>query len=60
MPAPSKAMQQASAIALYSPSKLKGKNRSLLEMKKSDLRDFAETKTKGLPKHVGKKSRGKS
>jgi len=46
-------MQQASAIALHSPGKLYGRNRSLLKMDKSDLRKFSETKHKGLPKHKG-------
>lgn len=54
MPAESEAQQQATAIALHHPSKLKGKNRSLLKMKKKDLRDFAKTKHKGLPKKVSK------
>jgi hypothetical protein len=45
-------MQQAAAIALHSPGKLYGRNRSLLKMGKKDLRKFAETKHAGLPKHT--------
>ena len=52
MPAESRAMQQAAAIALHSPGKLYGRNRSLLKMGKKDLRKFAETKHAGLPKHT--------
>jgi hypothetical protein len=50
MPAKSKAQQQAMAIALHAPEKLHRRNRSLLRMKKSDLRDFASTKRGSLPK----------
>lgn len=56
MPAPSKAMQAASAIALYHPEKLHKKNRSMLGMTAEQLRDFAATKHKGLPEHSGKLS----
>ena len=52
MPAPSKAMRQASAIAKHHPEKLYKRNRGLLKMSKEDLSDFAETKEKGLPMHV--------
>lgn len=44
-------MQQASAIALHHPGKLYARNRSLLKMKREDLRDYASTPRKGLPKH---------
>ena len=57
MPAKSVAQQQAMAIAEHEPSKLKGKNRGLLKMKKSDLHDFASTKHAGLPEKVGPKKR---
>jgi hypothetical protein len=43
-------MQQASAIALHNPEKLYARNRSLLKMKSEDLRDYASTPHKGLPK----------
>ena len=52
MPAPSTAMQQAAAIALHHPSKLKRRNRSLLRMTNTQLREFAATPHKGLPKHT--------
>lgn len=52
MPADSKAQQQVMAIALHHPEKLHKKNRGLLNMSKADLRDFASTKRKGLPKKV--------
>lgn len=51
MPAPSTAMQQAAAIALHHPEKLYGRNRSLLKMKREDLREYASTPHEGLPKH---------
>lgn len=50
MPSVSKAQQQAMAIALHNPSKLKRRNRGLLDMDKQDLEDFASTPRKGLPK----------
>ena len=50
MPAKSQAMQQAAGIALRAPEKLYKRNRGMLNMKHSDLRHFAETKRKGLPK----------
>lgn len=39
------------AIAAKSPSKLLKRNRSLLDMSKQALSDFASTPRKGLPKH---------
>jgi len=58
MPAKSKAQQQAMAIALHEPSKLYARNQGLAEMSKSDLRDFAETSSKGLPAKKGKGVKG--
>jgi hypothetical protein len=55
MPAKSKKQQQAMAIAEHEPNKLSKKNKGLLKMTKSQLHDFAATKTKGLPKKVKKK-----
>lgn len=57
MSAKSQAQQQVMAIAEHEPSKLKPENKGLLKMSKSDLHDFAATKHKGLPKHVGGKSK---
>jgi hypothetical protein len=54
MPARSKAQQMAMAIALHNPGKLYKRNRGLLAMKRRDLREFAKTKRKGLPKRKGK------
>lgn len=60
MPSLSKAQQAIFAIALHSPGKLKKKNRGVLKMSKEDLRDFAETPTKGMQEHVaGLMSKGK-
>jgi hypothetical protein len=60
MPAKSKAVQIAAAIALHHPSKLKKKNRGLLKMSKEQLRHYAETPHKGLPEHVNDlKKRGR-
>lgn len=54
MPSKSQDQQQAMAIALHSPSKLKAKNRGLLKMSDKELRKFASTKRSGLPKKVKK------
>jgi len=54
MPAPSKAMQEAAAIALHEPYKLKKENRGMLSMTKEQLREFASTPTKDLPYHIKK------
>jgi hypothetical protein len=51
MPAPSKAMRQAAAIALHHPEKLYKRNRSLREMTDEQLHDYASTPEKGLPDH---------
>jgi hypothetical protein len=50
VPAVSKAQQQAMAIAEHAPSKLYGRNSSLLKMSHQQLHDFASTPRKGLPK----------
>lgn len=57
MPAPSKAMRQAAAIAEHHPEKLYARNRSLLHMMKSQLHDYAATPEKGLPRHVKSKKK---
>lgn len=44
-------MRQAAAIALHHPEKLHKENRSLLKMTDEQLRDYASTPEKGLPKH---------
>lgn len=49
MPAKSKAQQQAAAIALHHPSKAKT---DMGGMGKAELRKFASTPRKNLPKHV--------
>ena len=50
MPAKSKAMRIASAIAENHPEKLFARNRGLLQMSPEDLHDYAATPEKGLPK----------
>lgn len=50
MPAVSKAQQAAMAIAEHAPEKLSKKNSGLLQMSKPKLREFARTKTSGLPR----------
>jgi hypothetical protein len=52
MPSVSKAQQQATAIAEHAPSRLYARNRGLLKMSHKQLRDFASTKRKGLPKRA--------
>lgn len=54
MPAKSKVMRRAAAIAEHSPGKLFGRNKSLLKMGKSELHKIASTPEKGLPKRKKK------
>jgi len=54
MPAVSKKQQIAMAIAEHSPSKLHAKNKSLADMSKKQLHDFASTPRKGLPTRAKK------
>jgi hypothetical protein len=54
MPARSKAQRIAIAIAEHEPDKLYARNKGLLDMKPSDMHDFAATPEKGLPAHVPK------
>ncbi len=49
MPAKSKKVRRAMAIAEHHPEKLFKRNRGLLKMNKSQLHDFAATSEKGLP-----------
>ena len=49
MPSASKSQQQAAAIAEKVPDRLYKRNSGLLSMKKPALRDFAKTKSSGLP-----------
>ncbi|MBU2177543.1 MAG: hypothetical protein KJ556_20825 [Gammaproteobacteria bacterium] len=53
MPAVSKNMRRAMAIAEHHPEKLYSRNKAMLAMKKSTLHDFASTPEKGLPKSTG-------
>ena len=55
MPAESQDQATAMRIAEHAPEKLYARNKGLLKMSHSQLHDFAKTKSKGLPKHVGKK-----
>lgn len=59
MPAVSKKQQQAMAIAEKSPEKLYDKNKGLLKMSHGQLRDFAATPRKGLPKYSSSKGGSK-
>lgn len=56
MPALSEKQQQLMAMALHSPSKIYKKNRGVLGMSQSQLRDFAETGREELPLRVKAKS----
>jgi len=58
MPAKSKKQRKLMGLALHHPSKVRKKNKDILKMSKSQLRDFAKTKEKGLPLKK-KKKRGK-
>jgi len=53
MPAKSKNMAIASAIAEHSPGKLYKRNKGLADMTHKQLHDFASTPRKGLPKKKG-------
>ncbi|HOK45919.1 MAG TPA: hypothetical protein PLP04_19715 [Bryobacteraceae bacterium] len=55
MPSKSKVQQAAAAIALHHPDKLYSRNRSLKNMSKRALREYAETPTRDLPKRKGVK-----
>jgi len=57
MPAKSKAQQKAMAIAEHNPKQLYKRNKGLLKMTKTQLSDFASTKTKSLPKKIKKTSK---
>ena len=54
-PAKSASQQRLMALALHNPSKVKKKNRSILKMTGAELREYAETRRKGLPEKKGKK-----
>lgn len=49
MPAVSKKQRRLMAIAEYNPKKVYKRNRSILQMSKARLHDFAKTKEKRLP-----------
>ncbi len=49
MPAKSAKQRQLMAIALIAPGRIKAKNKSVLDMKKEDLKDFAKTPENKLP-----------
>ena len=49
MPAKSKAQRRLMGLAEHHPEKVWAKNRSVLKMKGVALKEFAETKEKGLP-----------
>ena len=59
MPAESKAQQMAMSIALHNPDKLHARNKGMLGMSKEQLKEYAQTKRKGLPKHTGQKMLGR-
>lgn len=52
MPAKSQAQQRLMAMAEHNPSEVYGKDASVLNMKKSQLHDFAATKRSNLPSKV--------
>ncbi len=57
MPAKTKKVRRAAAIAEHEPEKLYKRNRGMLKMSKNQLSDFARTKEKGLPVSKKKKKR---
>jgi len=56
MPATSKKIRRAAAIAKHSPKKLFARNKGLLKMTDAQLHDFAATKEKGLLERKRKRS----
>ena len=52
MPSTSKDQAVAMRIAEHAPDKLYKRNQGLLKMSKSQLHDFAATKSAGLPKRA--------
>jgi hypothetical protein len=55
VPAVSQKQQQAMAIAEHEPSKLHKSNMAMLKMSHKQLKEFASTQRKGLPKKASKK-----
>jgi len=55
MPAKSKAQREAMAIAEHHPEELNAKNKGLAKMTHKELHEFASTKEKHLPEHVGRR-----
>lgn len=54
-------MRKAAAIAEHHPELLYARNRSLLDMTKEQLHDYASTPEKGLPERVKKgRAQGKA
>lgn len=49
MPSVSRSQQRLMAMAAHHPEKVSAKNRGILKMGTSKLREFASTKLKGLP-----------
>lgn len=58
MPALSQAQQRLMGLALHDPDKVRDKNKEVLTMKKSSLKEFASTPRSGLPKHAHPKLGG--
>jgi hypothetical protein len=54
MPAKSKKQQAAMAIAEHHPEKLFDRNKGMKGMKKEQLREFASTPAKNLPRSAPK------
>jgi hypothetical protein len=57
MPAKSKKMRRAAAIAEHHHEQLYPENRSLLKMTKGQLHDYAATPEKGLPKQAKRRKK---
>lgn len=54
-PAKSKSQRRLMGLAKHHPSKVYKRNRGVLKMSKRQLREFAVTKEKGLPRKKKKK-----
>jgi hypothetical protein len=54
MPAVSKKQRALMAIAEHNPKKVYKRNKGVLKMSKSQLHDYAATKSKSLPKRKRK------
>lgn len=54
MPAKSQAQQRLMAMALHNPDAIHAENRGVMKLSKEEMKKYASTKSKSLPKKKGK------